>query len=231
MNMNKLNFIGGIVGGLIGLIAGIGMPLIMRYSPQNMVYFVMGLMGLVILTMFFLMIVMLLAKETIRKLTAPIFLVIIGIVAFFALFLYQQIAPANAPYLDQVKNLNLWYYFQNMPFVMPIAMLIVMLPIIIWSMRFMFGTFFTREDILKDGISSQAKIMSITDYGLSVNNQPVFKITLEVNSPSQGTYQVTKDFFVPQMDLANMKVGDMVKVKIDPNNPKNVAFDTWTGNI
>jgi hypothetical protein len=143
----------------------------------------------------------------------------------------QQVAPANAPYMDIVKNIDVFKMMDLFSVGMPILMLIVMLPLIIWGFKFMYDTFIKREQILKNGIACQAKIIKITDNGFRVNNQIVYKITLEVNSPSQGVYQVTKDFMIPHMDLALMQPDTLVKVKIDPNNKDNVVFDTWTGNV
>jgi len=45
MNYNKINFFGGIVGGLVGLVASIGVPLCLRYSPQSVIFLVLGVFG------------------------------------------------------------------------------------------------------------------------------------------------------------------------------------------
>ncbi|MCM8780025.1 MAG: hypothetical protein NC914_02615 [Candidatus Omnitrophica bacterium] len=231
INYNKINFVGAVIGSLIGLISALGVPLMLKFSPQNIIYFIMGMMGLLIIMLLVMMIVMLLAKEVIQKLTAPIFLMAIAMAAFFALVTYQRMAPNNAPYIGLVRRINPWHYFQYIPFIMPVIMLVCAGPIIIWLLRFSFTTFFTREYILKNGIGCQAKIIDIKHYGLKVNNKPVFKITLEIYSPSQGAYRVTKSFLIPHMDLGLLEPGKIVNVKISPRNPKNVVFDTWTGEI
>lgn len=230
MNMNKVGFFGAIFGALIGLTSGIGIPLILQFSPQNLVWMVMGIMGATILMIFILMITLFFSKDTGRKLAGFVMILPILLIAYFSLFLYKLLAPANAPYYELVENLDINQMMQYFGIGMPILMLIVMLPLIIWGLGFMYSTFVKREEILKNGISCQATVIKIVDNGLSVNNRRVFKITLDVNSPSQGVYQVTKNFMVPAMDLGLMQPGTVVKVKVDPNNSNNVVFDTWTSN-
>jgi hypothetical protein len=229
--MNKIGFFGAIFGSLIGLAAGIGVPLILQFSPQNLVWLVMGIMASAILIMLFMMVAFIFSKSTVRKFAGIVLLLPIILIAYFSIIIYQQLAPANAPYMDIVKDIDIFKMMDIFAVGMPILMLIVMLPLIIWAFKFMYDTFVKREEILKNGIACPAKIIKIIDNGMRVNGQPVFNITLEITSPSQGNYQVTKDFMVPHMDLALMQPGTIVNVKVDQNNKDNVVFDTWTGNI
>lgn len=238
INYNKLNFIGAIIGLAVGVAALIGTPLIIsgKIPQESILYIILGIMAFVILFLLGMMVLLLLSNNIMVKLIAPIFIPIIASIVYFGLITYQELGPqladpAKLPYFDWVQKLDLMHSFGSVPYYATGIFFIFLLPFIIYMLKFQYQTAFTREDTFKNGIRAQAKIISILDYGMRVNNQPVFKISLEVHSPSQGTYQVTKDFFVPQMDLANMKVGDTVAIKIDPDNPKNVAFDTWTGNI
>lgn len=231
MNMNKLSFFGAIAGGLIGLFSGIGIPLVLQFSPQNFHWMVMGVLGATELIMIVLMVALLFSKSLVRKYSGIVILLPMLLIAYFSVIIYQQIAPANAPYMDVVKKIDVFQMMDWFAVGMPVLMFIVMLPMIIWAFKFMYDSFFKREEILKNGIACQAKILKIIDNGMRVNSQPVFNITLEVTSPSHGNYQVTKDFMVPHMDLGLMQPGTIVKVKVDQNNPNNVVFDTWTGNI
>ncbi|MCX6740171.1 MAG: hypothetical protein NTZ49_03000 [Candidatus Parcubacteria bacterium] len=231
MNMNKVGFFGAIIGGLIGLVSGIGVPIILRYSPQNLVWLVMGIMAATILIILFMMIAFLFSKSTVRKFAGIVLILPIILTAYFSIIIYQQLAPANAPYMDIVKDIDIFKMLDLFAVGMPILMVIVMLPLIIWAFKFMYDTYIKREEILKNGIACQAKILKIVDNGMRVNGQPVYNIALEITSPSQGIYQVTKDFMVPHMDLGLMQPGTIVNVKVDQNNPNNVVFDTWTGNI
>lgn len=231
INYNKINFIGGIIGGIVGLVAAISVPLTIRYWPQNLVYLVMGLLAFMILFLFGQMVILFLTPDTVRKMVAFVLILPIIMVAFTSLIFYQKMAPADAPYIDWVNNFNPFNYFQYFGLAFPLLMLIFVLPLLIWLFRFMYSTFWQRENILKKGIGAEGKIISVLDLGMSVNGQPVYKITLEVNSSNYGIYQVTKYFFVPHIDLSLLQPGQVVKVKIDPNKPKNVVFDTWTGEI
>ncbi len=236
MNYNKLNFYGSIFGLIIGVALMIGMPfMIMGYIPNHfMLYLILGIMAFTIIFMLGMMILMLLRKTLVSKLIAPVFIPSIAAVVFFALITYQLLGPqlvdpANLPYLELVNQLNPWKILAYTPYYATGLFFIFLLPLIIYFLKFQYETAFGREKLLKNGISSQARIISVEDFGMKVNNVPVFKITLEINSSSQGVYQVTKNFYVPQFTLGELVVGKMINIKIDPNNPKNVALDTWTG--
>jgi hypothetical protein len=231
MNKNKIVFFSAIFGAVIGLTAGIGIPLIVQFSPQNLVWMVMGVMGASILLILILMISLFFSKDAIKKFAGFVLILPLFFISFYSLIVYKQLAPLNAPYYALVENLDTTQMLKYFAIGKPILMLIIMFPLIIWALKFMYATYIKREEILKQGISCQAKILKIADKGLIVNDQPVFTITLEVNSPSQGVYQVTKDFMVPHMDLGLMQPGTSVNVKVDPSNSSNVVFDTWTGEV
>lgn len=221
----------GVVGGVCGGVVSIALPWLIRKNPEDMVYYVIGILAFFVVFLVIWALVFLITGESVRKLVAIILLLPILVLIFSGIMLYSNIAPPDAPYLAEVKNIANGKYFQNWPSIVRIFMFLVMAPLLIYFFRFLYANVFTREKILKNGLAAKAKILKIVDNSIYVNGQPVFKITLEVTSPSQGVYEVTKDFLVPHMDLALMQPGTIVNVKIDPNNPKNVVFDTWTGNV
>jgi hypothetical protein len=238
MNYNKLNFYGSIIGLITGMAVMIGLPFIILGQVPNyfILYLILGIMAFTVISLLGIMILLLARKNFVSKLVAPVLIPAMAAVIFFALITYQQLGPQlvptdQLPYLDLINQLDPLKIFAETPFYATGIFFIFLLPLIIYFLKFQHATFFIRENILKNGLSGQAKIISVEDYGLKVNNEPVFKITLEINSPTQGVYQVTKDFYVPQFTLGELVVGTMVKVKIDPNNPKNVALDNWTGNV
>lgn len=238
MNYNKLNFIAAIFGLIVGIGVMIGLPFIIMGKVSNafILYLILGIMAFAILAMLGTMIMLLMSKNLMTKLIALVFIPSIAAVVFVALITYQQLGPqlvdpAKLPYLNLINQLDPWNIFGYLPYFAAGIFFIFLIPFLIYFLKFMYGTAFTREKILKDGISAQGKIISVKDFGMIVNGEPVYKITLEINSPTQGVYQVTKDFYVPHFTLGELVVGKMINVKINPNNPRNVALDTWTGEI
>ena len=216
----------------------IGLPfIIMGRVPQYFILIlVLGIMAFAVVSLFASMILLLKNKNLMHKLLAPVMIPSIAAIIFFALITYQLLGPQlvdpeRLPYFEQVRQIDFMNIFGYLPFFATGIFFLFLVPFIIYFLKFQFENAFSREKTLKNGISASAKILKVEAFGVLINHEPVYKITLEINSPLQGSYQITKDFLIPHFTLSQIKVGGMINVKVDPDNPQNVSLDTWTGNV
>lgn len=80
------------------------------------------------------------------------------------------------------------------------------------------------QRLLREGSSSEAKVVQLQPTGTMINNQPVTIVTLEVQGASK--YQVTTQTIVNQLFIPQIQPGKIVPIKIDPQDRNNVILDT-----
>jgi len=66
------------------------------------------------------------------------------------------------------------------------------------------------------GVKGKAKILSVQDTGLTVNNNPYIRVTVEMKPGSQATFQTMVS------RVAIPRAGDMIEVIYDPADPSVV---------
>jgi hypothetical protein len=81
------------------------------------------------------------------------------------------------------------------------------------------------QQLLMTGVPATATVMQLQDGGMRVNDNPMVNVMLQINSTQFGNYQTVVQSIVPMIRLAQVQPGQTVNVKIDPNNPQNVALD------
>lgn len=81
------------------------------------------------------------------------------------------------------------------------------------------------ERILREGVSGQARILSMRETGVYVNRRPQVEFGLEVTTPTHGTYSVTQREAVPLILLGRLSSGVPLPVKVDAANPEAVLID------
>ena len=69
-----------------------------------------------------------------------------------------------------------------------------------------------RENIKKKGIPAKATILSLSDTGTTVNDQPLMQIELEVQPPYDSRFTTTVEYVVPFSFLMQLQPGTVVKV-------------------
>lgn len=78
--------------------------------------------------------------------------------------------------------------------------------------------------IRRVGQSAEALVLSISDTGMTVNDNPVVAFRLEVR-PATGTpYEVETRGLVGRLDVPQVQPGAVLPVAIDPRDPKKVAL-------
>jgi len=79
--------------------------------------------------------------------------------------------------------------------------------------------------LMNFGIPGRAKILEVQETNISVNNNPQFRISLELKNDSGEIYVATTKIVVSRLKPNFFQAGKEVKVKIDPQNEKNVMID------
>ena len=77
------------------------------------------------------------------------------------------------------------------------------------------------EHLAVVGTQGEAKILSMTDTGMLVNNNPRVTLELEITMPMKPPYKVTKTMVVPLIRLPQVQVGQTVGVMVDMSDPTN----------
>jgi hypothetical protein len=79
--------------------------------------------------------------------------------------------------------------------------------------------------LINFGIPGRGKILEFHETNMSVNNNPQFRILLELKNDSGEIYEATTKIVVSRLKPKVFQAGKEVKVKIDPQNEKNVMID------
>jgi hypothetical protein len=89
---------------------------------------------------------------------------------------------------------------------------------------------FVAGKLQKTGISATAVILEVSDTGTTINGNPQVKLKLEVQPAHRFPYQAETKVLISRLQTSYFQPGSIIPVKIDPNNPKNIALDTTSGN-
>jgi hypothetical protein len=73
------------------------------------------------------------------------------------------------------------------------------------------------------GSSAEAIILKISETGLSINDNPVVKLLLDVGPPGQPRFQAEAERLISRLDIPQFQPGKTVQVKYDPDS-KAVAI-------
>ena len=99
--------------------------------------------------------------------------------------------------------------------------------------RLIFKPMINASRLQKNGLSGKARILSVQDTGVTINNNPQVKLTLEVKHPLGHTYSSHCRVIVSRINPGAYAPGMEIPVKIDPQNEQNVVIDftpTQAGN-
>ena len=72
------------------------------------------------------------------------------------------------------------------------------------------------DDFMKYGTRATAAVAEINDTGITINDDPVVRMTLNVNPGMAGTFTHTAELAVSRVKIP--RVGDTVKVIYDPKD-------------
>jgi hypothetical protein len=83
--------------------------------------------------------------------------------------------------------------------------------------------------LMASGLPGKATITSVNDTGVTINNNPQVKLTLDVKGHLGQRYTTTLRTLVSRINPFVYQPGMEVPVKIDPRNEMNVIIDTSGG--
>jgi hypothetical protein len=79
------------------------------------------------------------------------------------------------------------------------------------------------------GVPASARILEIWDTGITVNNDPVIGMRVEIDRSDGTTYPaVIPKSLISRLDVPRFQPGATVAVRIDPQDPAKVALDAYT---
>jgi hypothetical protein len=76
------------------------------------------------------------------------------------------------------------------------------------------------------GVPARAEILSIAESGLTVNDNPVVVLEVEVRPTDRPAYRATiKRTLISRLEVPQFQPGSIIPVRFDPRDPSQVAFD------
>lgn len=98
----------------------------------------------------------------------------------------------------------------------------------LFSFAVVFRTLFKgaarRKKLMVRGVDASAKLMVVEQTGTRVNDQPMLQLRMMVEVPGKSPYAVLHREVVPQIRLAQLQPGMQLPVKVDPQDPRNMAI-------
>ncbi len=91
--------------------------------------------------------------------------------------------------------------------------------------RLFFKGLINTSRLQKVGLPGTAKILEVRDTGVTINNNPQVKLTMEVKNNLGQKYTTTCRVLVSRINPGMFQPGMEVPVKIDPKNDQNVVID------
>ena len=84
------------------------------------------------------------------------------------------------------------------------------------------------RDLNTHGIPAQARILKLWDTGITVNNDPVVGLQVEVTPADRAPYIATIErALISRLDVPRVQPRSVIPVRFDPNNPARVVIDLY----
>ena len=74
------------------------------------------------------------------------------------------------------------------------------------------------------GTTADAVVLSISDTGMTLNDDPIVAFRLRVRPPSGAPYEAETRARVGRLDVPQVQPGAVLPVAIDPRDPNKVAL-------
>jgi hypothetical protein len=86
-----------------------------------------------------------------------------------------------------------------------------------------------QQDVLANGVTAEAQIISLTDTGTLINDQPLAAVTVDVMPQGRAPFQAVVKQTISLLNASYFTPGNFVPVKYDPDHPNHVAFTFGPG--
>ena len=104
-----------------------------------------------------------------------------------------------------------------------IVLTIGIIGMVFW--RVLFKPMMINRRLAKSGVGANAKIMKVSDTGVTVNNAPQIKLLLEVFPPNGEPYLVETKQIISRLQTAMYQEGSMLPVLIDLEDKDIISID------
>jgi hypothetical protein len=128
---------------------------------------------------------------------------------------YSGFTTGEKALTDDGYNLK-WFYF-----LMGTAFLVIPLAI---SFGILFWMTVKRKriaELVATGKQGTARVLALSDTGVSVNDDPRVKLLLEISIPNYQPYQAQKTVTLPLIYLPQVQTGSSINILADPEQPNN----------
>jgi hypothetical protein len=72
------------------------------------------------------------------------------------------------------------------------------------------------RSLLRSGEPATGKVLSLTDTGTTINNNPVVRLVLEVQPVDGSSFQAETEKLISRLDIPNLQPGAVLQVRYDP---------------
>ncbi len=90
----------------------------------------------------------------------------------------------------------------------------------------MFKNMNQNSGLVKTGVSASAVIIGLQDTGVTMNESPQVRLTLQVTPADRPPFQATATTFVGRLQVGMITPGASVMVRYDPNDISKVAIES-----
>jgi hypothetical protein len=78
------------------------------------------------------------------------------------------------------------------------------------------------------GVAAEATIVRIWDTGITVNDEPVIGMEVEVYAAEGKPWRATiPKSLISRLDIPRFQPGEIVKIRFDPQDPSRVGLDEY----
>ena len=81
-----------------------------------------------------------------------------------------------------------------------------------------------KNQLALTGMPASGRLIQVQQTGRMVNFNPEVQALVEVQHPQMGVYQVQTTAVVPQISIPQFQPGAQVQVRINPQNPQDIAL-------
>ena len=110
--------------------------------------------------------------------------------------------------------------------IVPLIILCFFLFFLFIFYKLLIGPMLNANRLRKTGLPGKARVLAVKDTGITINNNPVAKLELEVKDQFGQRYTTSARIMVSRINPMAYTPGMEVPVKIDPNKKENVIIDT-----
>lgn len=104
-----------------------------------------------------------------------------------------------------------------------IVLVVGIMGTVFWKV--LFGPMMLSNRLAKNGYATNARVVQVSDTGVTVNNAPQVKLLLEVTPPNGTTYLVETKQLISRLQTSMFQPGMMVPVLIDLNDKNSIVLN------